>query len=117
MNNLGKLYEIKAANYLRKKRYKLVEANYTTRFGEIDLIVRNRKYICFVEVKQRNFNSIATPGEFVDNSKQKKIIASAQQYLSSHKVNLQPRFDVVEIITENNVIKYIKHLENAFELV
>ena len=117
MNNNGKLWEIKAADFLRKKRYKLVDVNYTTRFGEIDLIVKNRKYICFVEVKQRNVNSIASPAEFVTASKQQKIIASAQLYLANNSTRLQPRFDVVEIYTENNEIKSIKHLENAFELL
>ncbi len=117
MNTKGKLWEIKAANYLRKKRYKLVEANYQTRFGEIDLIVKNRKYICFVEVKQRNFNSVARPAEFVDISKQRKICAAANIYLANTKTDLQPRFDVVEIYTKDNEIISLKHLENAFELV
>lgn len=117
MNNNGKLWEIEAANFLRKKKYKLVAANYTSRFGEIDLIVKNRKYLCFVEVKQRDLKSIALPREFVDNNKQNRIIATAKQYLVSNPTKLQPRFDVIEIYTENNAIKSIKHLENAFELV
>ena len=104
MNNKGKLWEIEAANYLRKHKYKLVDVNYTTRFGEIDLIVQNKKYLCFVEVKQRNINSIALPREFVT-------------YLMQNKTDLQPRFDVIEIYTDNNKIKSIKHLENAFQLV
>jgi putative endonuclease len=114
MNEKGKLWEIEAANFLRKKRYKLLCANYQTRFGEIDLIVKNRKYICFVEVKQRDVNSIAEPREFVDYSKQQKIKTSALLYLSSNEVKLQPRFDVIEIYTEDNQINSIKHLENAF---
>lgn len=114
MNNKGKLWEIEAANFLRKKRYKLLCANYQTRFGEVDLIVRNRKYICFVEVKQRGINSIALPREFVTPDKQKKIIAAAQLYLASNQTKLQPRFDIVEIYTEDNKIISIKHLENAF---
>lgn len=117
MNNKGKLWEIKAAEYLRLKRYKLIEANFRTRVGEIDLIVRNRKYICFVEVKQRDVNSIASPKEFVNSSKQQKIIATAKIYLAQNRCDLQPRFDVVEIYTKDNQIKSIKHLENAFELV
>jgi putative endonuclease len=117
MNNKGKLWEIEAVKYLRKKKYKLLQSNYTTRFGEIDLIVSNKKYICFVEVKQRDVSSIATPKEFVDVNKQRKIIASSQLYLQNNKTNLQPRFDVIEIYTNNNTIKSIKHLENAFDLV
>ena len=114
MNNKGKLWEIEAANYLRKKKYKLISANYHTRFGEIDLIVANKKFICFVEVKQRDISSIALPKEFVDFSKQQKIISSAQLYLSANKTDLQPRFDVIEIYTKDNKINSIKHLENAF---
>lgn len=117
MNSKGKIWEIEAANYLRKHRYKLVDTNYTTRFGEVDLIVKNRKYIGFVEVKQRDVKSIALPREFVAYSKQQKIIACAKMFLMQNKTNLQPRFDVIEIYTDNNKIKSIKHLENAFDLV
>lgn len=116
MNNKGKLWEIEACNFLRKKKYKLITANYTTRFGEIDLIVENKKYICFVEVKQRDTNSIAKPAEFVDSIKQNKIIKSALIYLSQNRTEKQPRFDVIEVYTQNGKIKSIKHLENAFEL-
>ena len=116
MNATGKLAEMKACEYLEKKRYKLVDFNYSCRFGEIDLIVKNRKYICFVEVKMRNEHSIAQPLEFVDSAKQSKLAACAKLYLSSHKTDLQPRFDVVEVFCENNAIKSFKHLENAFEL-
>ena len=117
MNDLWKLAEIKASNYLIKKRYKLVDYNYSSRFGEIDIIVKNKKYIVFVEVKMRNENSIAEPREFVDYSKQQKIIATAKIYLSHHKTDLQPRFDVIEVFCEKGKIKSIKHLENAFQLV
>jgi putative endonuclease len=117
MNDLGKIAEMKTANYLKKKKYTLVEYNYTCRFGEIDLIVKNKKYIVFVEVKMRNENSIASPCEFVDKSKQRKIIATAQLYLAQNHTNLQPRFDVIEVISADNKIKSIKHLENAFTLL
>lgn len=116
MNSKGKFWEIQACNYLRKKKYKLLCANYTTRFGEIDLVVENKKYICFVEVKQRNSNSIALPKEFVDKNKQNRIIKSAMIYLAQNRCDKQPRFDVIEIYTDNDKIKSIKHLENAFEI-
>lgn len=116
MNNLGKKWEIEAANYLRKKKYKIIAANYHSRFGEIDLIAEHKGFICFIEVKQRDISSIALPREFVDAVKQNKLSLTASQYIANNYVNLQPRFDVIEIYTENNKIKSIKHLENAFEL-
>lgn len=117
MIDFGKIAEHKTAIYFRKKGYAILEHNYTSRFGEIDLIVENGEYIVFVEVKGRNENSIAMPREFVDEFKQKKIIATANVYLSQNNLNLQPRFDVVEIYIVNNKIKSLKHLENAFGLV
>lgn len=117
MNKLGELGERRARSYLRKKLYRIVDKNFHSKFGEIDIIAENRKYIVFVEVKQRNLNSIAQPREFVDYSKQQKIISTAQYYLTKNPTNKQPRFDVIEIISDNNKIKSVKHLENAFTLV
>lgn len=113
----GAIAERKAWLYLRKKKYKLIEANYRTRFGEIDLIVENKKYLVFVEVKMRSSDYTGEPREAVTLSKQRKIITAAMQYLSTHNTAKQPRFDVIEVICDKNSIKSIKHLENAFELV
>lgn len=117
MNTLGAMAERKAANFLISKGYNLVEANYTCRFGEIDLIVKDDRYIVFVEVKMRNDKSIARPKEFVDYKKQQRIISTAKLYLSTNPTELQPRFDVVEVFSKNDRIKSVKHLENAFDLV
>ena len=117
MNNLGKLAELKAAQYLKSRKYKLIDYNYTCRFGEIDIIAKKGRYIVFFEVKMRDINSIAKPREFVDYNKQHKIAASANLFLSYRKTKLQPRFDVIEVVCENNDIKSINHLENAFTLV
>lgn len=117
MNSYGKIAELEAWKYLKKKKYSLLEYNYTCRFGEIDVIVENNDYIVFVEVKMRNSNSIAEPKEFVDYKKQQRMIATAQLYLSQHNTQKQPRFDIIEIISNNYKIKSVKHLENAFGLV
>lgn len=117
MNDLGKLAELKASDYLIKKHYKIVDYNYSSRFGEIDIIAENKKYIVFVEVKMRGENTLAQPREFVDSRKQKKMITTAQLYLSTHQTELQPRFDVIEVFCEKGRIKSMKHLENAFDLV
>lgn len=116
MNSLGKMAEMQACNYLRRQNYKLIASNYRSKFGEIDLIMSKGKYLCFIEVKMRNENSIAEPREFVDEKKQEKIIATAKIYLANHKTRLQPRFDVIEVICEKGNVKTIKHLENAFTL-
>lgn len=86
-----------AAAYLRKKRYTLVAANYRCRFGEIDLIVRNRTNLVFVEVKLRKSADFAAAVEYVDRKKQARIKMAAELWLSENPTALQPRFDVVEV--------------------
>ena len=67
-NNLvGAWGESLAAEFMRKKRYKLLATGYRCRFGEIDLIVSNRKFIVFVEVKLRKSNQFANAMEFVED--------------------------------------------------
>lgn len=106
-----------ALRYLRRRHYKLVEQNYTCRFGEIDLIVRDRSFIVFVEVKLRKSDRFAAAAEFVDERKQGRLITTAELYLATHETSLQPRFDVIEIYapqgcdTKNPTIH---HLEDAF---
>ena len=91
---LGRWGESVAAEFLQKKRYPLVAANYRCRLGEIDLIAENRKYIVFVEVKLRKSAAFAQAREFVDYKKQERLKQTALLYLSQHEENTkQPRFD------------------------
>ena len=118
-NNLsGAWGEVLAAKYLQKKRYTVVATNYRSRFGEIDLIVSNRKYLVFVEVKLRKSNHFAEAHEFVDQRKQDRIRATAGIYLSDFPTPLQPRFDVIEIYAPQGTETpnpEINHLEDAFQ--
>jgi putative endonuclease len=118
MNNAsGKIGEEFTAKLLAEKGYQIVETNYHSRFGEIDIIARDAKYIVFVEVKTREENSMINPLEAVTISKQKKIIKTALLYLQSHKTELQPRFDVAGIVTNANdmSIQSVNYITNAFE--
>ena len=118
-NNLnGAWGEALAAEYLRKKHYEIVAAGYRCRFGEIDLIVRSRKYLVFVEVKLRKSASFARACEYVDRRKQDRIRVTASVYLSHNPTELQPRFDVIEIYAPEGTATphpEIHHLEDAFQ--
>ena len=118
-NNLsGAWGEALAAEYMRKKHYQIVAAGYRCRFGEIDLIVKNRKYLVFVEVKTRKNGDFAGAREFVDRPKQDRLRTTAAVYLSQNPTELQPRFDVIEIYAPNGVETrhpVINHLEDAFQ--
>ena len=106
-----------ASQYLRKKRYKLVATNYRCRYGEIDLIVSNREYLVFVEVKLRKSAKFANAFEHVDHWKQDRLRTTAEIYLSQNPTDLQPRFDVIEIYAQDGIdtVKpIINHMEDAF---
>ena len=107
-----------AASYLQKKKYTLLAAGFRCKFGEIDLIVRDKKYLVFVEVKLRKSANFALAREYVDRRKQDRIRVTASIYLESHPSPLQPRFDVIEIYApqgRETAAPEIIHLEDAFE--
>ena len=98
--------------------YRILERNYSCRFGEIDLIVSDRAYLVFVEVKLRKSDAFARAAEFVDYHKQNRLRMAAELWLSQHETELQPRFDVVEIYApegEQTKNPTIYHLEDAFQ--
>ena len=116
-NLSGAWGEALAAEYLRKKRYTLVAAGYRCKFGEIDLIVKNRKYLVFVEVKTRKSAQFARGSDYVDRNKQDRLRITASMYLSQNPTDLQPRFDVIEIYAPDGMATVrpkIYHLEDAF---
>ena len=117
-NLLGGWGEALAAEYLRKKRYVIVASGWRCRFGEIDLIVKNKKYLAFVEVKLRKTDRFAGAMEYVDRRKQDRIRMTASMYLSQNETALQPRFDVIEIYAPQGMDTKkpeINHLEDAFQ--
>ena len=117
-NIIGAWGEAMAARYLQKKHYKVEAMNYRCRFGEIDLIVSNRRYLVFVEVKLRKSDTFAKAYEYVDHRKQDRLRTTAQLYLSQNPTLLQPRFDVVEIYAPDGAETRhpeIHHMEDAFQ--
>ncbi len=118
-NNLtGAWGEALAAEYLRRHRYRLEAQGFRSRYGEIDLIVRNRKYLVFVEVKLRKSADFAPAFAFVDWRKQERIRSTAMVYLSRFPTDLQPRFDIIEIYAPEGMETArpeIRHMEDAFQ--
>ena len=96
---------------LLQNGYEILEQNYHSADGEIDIIARNRKYIAFVEVKTRKQGSMVDGFESVTKQKQIKIIKTARKYLREHYTPLQPRFDVASVCRETGKVNY---LANAF---
>lgn len=105
-----------AADYLKKKKYKILGRNYRNKMGEIDIIAEKHGIIAFVEVKTRNKSPMVAPSYAVNKKKQEHIIKCSAYYLLTQKVKLQPRFDIIEVIVDSKTLKLvsINHIENAF---
>lgn len=112
--NTGDSGESLALSFLLKKGYQPVTRNYHSRYGEIDLIVRNDEFIVFVEVKTRGIRSADDPAAFVDRRKQQRVIKTAFVYLEENASDLQPRFDVIGISLDPSGSFRLEHIENAF---
>ena len=109
--------ERKAAAFLRKKGLRIVEKNFSCRFGEIDIIAENKEFLIFCEVKLRKNGNFGLPREFVTAQKQQRLRKTASLYLSQHPTEQQPRFDVIEVYAEAGVFTVkpvINHLEDVF---
>ncbi|NNF98846.1 MAG: YraN family protein [Desulfobacteraceae bacterium] len=112
----GKSSEEIATRFLKKKGYKILERNYRTRIGEIDIIARDKQTIAFVEVKARKSNQYGNPKWAVTPKKQKTISMVALQYLkSSNRIDSKARFDVVSIQSLDQAPE-IELIRNAFDL-
>lgn len=117
-NTSGAWGEALAAEYLRRKGYSLVGHGFHSRFGEIDLIAQDGKYLVFAEVKLRKNRHFASASDYVDRRKQERLRATASYYLSQNPTALQPRFDVIEIYAPNGAATQrpeIHHMEDAFQ--
>jgi len=110
---IGKSKEKLACRYLEDKGFQLIEKNYYCRRGEIDLIMRDKNSLVFVEVRYRKNDYFGSALESITIHKQRRLIFTAQHYLQQTRTPLASRFDVVAISgpEENLSINWV---ENAF---
>jgi len=113
---MGALGERHAARLLRSKGYRLLEANYRTPQGELDLIARDSDTLVFVEIRTRTSEATITPLSSVDERKQDHIIRTARAYLHARRLPECPcRFDVVEVFaTPVGQVMEMRHYAGAF---
>jgi len=112
----GEIGEAIALRFLRKNGYKIIELNYRSRLGEIDIIARDGDVLAFIEVKARRTNKYGGPKWAVTPRKQRKISMVALGYLkNTEQMETEARFDVVAIRLwpDHPDVEIIK---NAFEL-
>ncbi|MBN1766177.1 MAG: YraN family protein [Sedimentisphaerales bacterium] len=114
---LGRKGEKLARKYLKKQGYRHLRSNYSTKQGEIDIIMLDGDILVFVEVKTRR-NEIFAPGEeAVNYHKQRKITAVARYFIQVYNLHEYPcRFDVVAVFMPDQGKPQIRHWQDAFKL-
>ncbi len=111
---IGKKGEKIAADFLEKQGIKVIEFNYYTRYGEVDLIARDRGEIVFVEVKTRKSKKYGKPQEAITKTKQTNLIRTAQVYLQKNNLEESDwRIDVVAINLKKGQVLFIEQIKNA----
>ncbi len=113
-NELGKIGEEIAAQYLLKKGYKILRRNFFFDKAEIDIIAQKEEdTVVVVEVKTRNSDFFGDPQSFVTPGKIKNLVKAANEYIVSNDLNVEVRFDVIAIL-KNQKTESLQHFENAF---
>ncbi len=104
-----------AADFLKKRGYKILQRNYRCREGEIDIIVQKDECLVFVEVRTKKNTAFGTPEESVTLSKREKLISLANAYIQAYDKPPQSwRIDVVAVeLTPDNRVSRLEHIENA----
>lgn len=115
----GDLGEISAAEYLKSNGYQIIEVNYRSRYGELDIICKKAETIVIAEVKTRSGTGFGTPAEAVTKSKTDKIRRTAEKYINeNHLEDYIIRFDVIEVYAKKYndeiLIERINHIQDAF---
>ncbi len=112
---IGDTYEALAHQYLTKQGLSLIEKNFSTKGGELDLIMKDLDCITFIEVRYRKSTCFGHAAETVTTSKIKKIVKAANTWLLEHGLSIhstQVRFDVVAIHNNGQHIEWIKNAIN-----
>jgi len=112
-NELGKIGEQLATEYLTKKGYEIIERNFTFNKAEIDIIAKKKNTLTVVEVKTRNSDYFGDPQEFVTPNKIKLMVKAANEYVVSNDLDIEVRFDIIAVL-KNKSDEQIEHYKNAF---
>ncbi len=106
---LGAKGERAARRFLKRNGYKILEKNFKSPFGEVDVIAQKGEVIAFIEVKTRISDSFGSPSQAVTPERQKRYFNAARYYFAERQIDFVVRFDIIEVFRGE-----INHIENAF---
>lgn len=112
---IGDLGEAAVRKLIRKKHYRILEKNYVSKYGEIDIIARHKNTLIFIEVKTRTSKMYGGAIGAVNFHKRHNIILTSQVYMRNIGYTGQRRYDIAEVyLDENEKVSEINYIENGF---
>ncbi len=112
-NDLGKLGEELAVEYLQKNGYEILQTNYVFLKAEIDIIAKKDNILAVVEVKTRSTLDFGLPQDFVKPKKIQLLVKAVNEYVIANDLDVEVRFDIIAVHREGKKFN-IEHLEDAF---
>jgi len=114
---LGQSGEDLAASYLTKQGYRIIERNFRSRRGEIDIVAFDQEFLAFIEVKNYSGRSFSSPYVSIDQNKRASLIHAAKTYLLKRKIkNINCRFDALIVFRREQGLVIVDLYKNAFTL-
>lgn len=110
---IGRLGETAAVNFITGLGYQVLQTNWKTNFGEIDIIARQGDFLVIIEVKTRKTLLFGNPEEAVNYRKQRQLVQLAEVYIKRNNIHWETRFDIISVLL-NDGNAHITHHINAF---
>lgn len=112
-NDLGKLGEELAVEYLQKDNYQILQTNWVFQKAEIDILAQKGNTLAVVEVKTRSSIEFGLPQDFVKPKKIQLLVKAVNEYIIQNDLDVEVRFDIVSVFKNNEAFE-IEHLQDAF---
>jgi len=112
-NDLGKLGEEMAVEFLQKNDYEILETNWTFQKAEVDIIAKKENILAIIEVKTRSSLDFGLPQDFVKPKKIQLLVKAVNEYVISNDLDIEVRFDIIAVHKEGKTFA-IEHLIDAF---
>lgn len=113
-NDKGRWGELKAAEYLERRGFRIVERNWRDGHRDLDIVAIDADNLVIVEVKTRGSGALVSPEQAVDRRKIRNLSLAAAKYVRAHDVEMPLRFDIVTVTGASDDDCEIEHIEDAF---
>lgn len=112
---LGQKGEDAVEEYLRKRKYEILERNFSCRFGEIDIVAKDGDELVFIEVKTRRSRGFGEPQEAIDRRKRRRVQRACEYYINKQHCELPYRIDAALVVIDSRGTMRVDYIKYAIE--